>query len=80
MRLGFKRTVSCCFRNKRMRLKTRAYGTLETDTIPFFGFYIHGLLCIAFYHYSYYHSHCYSESALDKKYYTPPSRLIVTEV
>ena len=24
--LRFKRIVSCCFRNKRMRLKTRAYG------------------------------------------------------
>ena len=26
--LGFKRMVSCCFRDKRMRLKTRAYGML----------------------------------------------------
>ena len=27
--LGFKRMVSCSFRDKRMRLKTRAYGTLS---------------------------------------------------
>ena len=25
--LGFKRIVSCCFRNKRMRLITRTYGS-----------------------------------------------------
>ena len=25
--LGFKRMVSCSFRDKRMRLKTRAYGS-----------------------------------------------------
>ena len=25
--LGFKRMVSCCFHNRRMRLKTRAYGS-----------------------------------------------------
>ena len=32
--LGFKRMVSCCFRDKRMRLKTRAYGTyISKDTI-----------------------------------------------
>ena len=28
--VGFKRIVPCCFRNKRMRLKTRAYGTKDT--------------------------------------------------
>ena len=30
--LGFKRMVSCSFRDKRMRLKTRAYGILLSDT------------------------------------------------